>query len=112
MSGSNGRPDFGQNKHNPSRDVYKTASDVVQLIQQAVAERARLIQQQGDSNLDKTTKRPWIRWSTIPAIGCSIAHSGEHYGQLSCSIAQTIGPAHFAAVGPLKQRGCAWLASQ
>src|SRR5712692_8590739 len=42
-SGSNIGPDFGKNKHNPSRAVYKTKSDVVKLIQQAVADGANLI---------------------------------------------------------------------
>jgi hypothetical protein len=32
-SGSNIGPDFGKNKHNPSRDVYKTKADVVKLVQ-------------------------------------------------------------------------------
>ena len=44
-SGSKIGPDFGKNKHNPSRDVYKTKADVVKLIQQAVADGARLIEQ-------------------------------------------------------------------
>src|SRR5271156_3820731 len=38
VSGSPIGPDFGQDKHNPSRDVYKTKADVVKLIEQAVAE--------------------------------------------------------------------------
>lgn len=38
-------PDFGKNKHNPSRDVYKTKADVVKLIQQAVADGAKVIQE-------------------------------------------------------------------
>ncbi len=50
-SGSNVGPDFGKNKHNPSRDVYKTKADVVKLMQQAVADGANLIQQQGDAGL-------------------------------------------------------------
>jgi hypothetical protein len=33
---------------NPSRDVYKTKADVVNLTHQAVADGANLIQQQGD----------------------------------------------------------------
>jgi hypothetical protein len=44
---------------NPSRDVYKTKAEVVKLIQQAVADGADLIQQQGDAGLDKTTKFPF-----------------------------------------------------
>jgi hypothetical protein len=41
----------------PSRDVYKAKTDVLSLIQQAVADGA--IQQQGDAGLDKTTKFPF-----------------------------------------------------
>jgi hypothetical protein len=59
VSGSNIGPDFGKNKHNPSRDVYKTKADVVKLIQQAVADGASLIQQQGGAGLDKVTKYAW-----------------------------------------------------
>jgi hypothetical protein len=42
VSGSDPGPDFGKNKHNPSRDVYKTKADVVKLMQQAVADGANL----------------------------------------------------------------------
>ena len=59
VSGSNLGPDFGKNKHNPSQDVYKTKADVVKLMQQAVADGANLIQQQGDAGLDKITKYAW-----------------------------------------------------
>jgi uncharacterized damage-inducible protein DinB len=77
-------PDFGKNKHNPSRDVYKTKADVVKLMQQAVADGAKLLQQQGDAGLDKVTKYAWgnklvhnsYTWTW------AIEHSGEHYGQL------------------------------
>ena len=77
-------PDFGKNKHNPSRDVYKTKADVVKLMQQAVADGANLIQQQGDAGLEKVTKFAWgnklvhnsYTWTW------AIEHSGEHYGQL------------------------------
>jgi uncharacterized damage-inducible protein DinB len=83
-SGSNLGPDFGKNKHNPSQDVYKTKADVVKLIQQAVADGATVIRQQGDAGLDKITQYAWgnklvhnsYAWS------CAIEHSGEHYGQL------------------------------
>ena len=44
---------------NPSRDAHKTKADVVNLTQQAVADGANLIQQQGDVGLDKTTKLPF-----------------------------------------------------
>jgi hypothetical protein len=41
-------PDFGKNKHNPSRDVYKTKADVVKLVQQAaIADGANLISTAG-----------------------------------------------------------------
>ncbi len=59
ISGSNIGPDFGKNKHNPSRGVYKTNADVVKLIQQAVADGANLIQQQGDAGLDKIAAYAW-----------------------------------------------------
>src|SRR5271169_3331920 len=36
VSGSLAGPDFGEDKHNPSRDVYKTKDDVVKLLEQAV----------------------------------------------------------------------------
>jgi uncharacterized damage-inducible protein DinB len=83
-SGSNIGPDFGKNKHNPSRDVYKTKAHVVKLIQQAVADGAGLIQQQGDAGLDKITKYAWgnrlVHNSHTWMF--AIEHSGEHYGQL------------------------------
>src|ERR1700686_4253708 len=83
-SESNIGPDFGKNRHNPSRDVYKTKADVVKLIQQAVADGANQIQQQGEAGLDKMThyasgnrlvhnSYTWM---------FAIEHSGEHYGQL------------------------------
>ena len=56
VSGSNVGPDLGKDAVNQSRDVYKTKADVVSLLQQAVADGANLIQQQGDAGLDKTTK--------------------------------------------------------
>jgi uncharacterized damage-inducible protein DinB len=82
--GSHIGPDLGKDVVNPSRDVYKTKADVVTLIQQAVADGAKLIQQQGDAGLDKTTKFPFgnmlvhnsYNWMFV------IEDSGEHYGQL------------------------------
>src|SRR3981081_2968451 len=55
VSGSNVGPDFGKGD-NPSRDDFKTKADVVKFVQQAVADGANVIQQQGDAGLDKTTK--------------------------------------------------------
>jgi uncharacterized damage-inducible protein DinB len=84
ISGSNIGPDFGKNKHNPSRDVYKTKADVVKLMQQAVADGASLIQQQGDAGLDKITKYAWGNRLVHNSYTWmyAIEHSGEHYGQL------------------------------
>ena len=57
---------------------------MVELIQQAVADGAKLIQEQGDAGLDKTMKMPWgnrfVHNSYIWML--AIEHSGEHYGQL------------------------------
>ena len=82
ISGSNIGPDFGEGD-NPSRDVFKTKADVVKFVQQAVADGAAVIQQQGDAGLDKTTK-----WGKRLAHNSylwtfAIEHSGEHYGQLA-----------------------------
>jgi uncharacterized damage-inducible protein DinB len=84
VSGSNIGPDFGKNKHNPSRDVYRTKADVVKLIQQAVADGANLIQQQGDAGLDKITQYAWGNKLVHNSYTWmwTIEHSGEHYGQL------------------------------
>jgi uncharacterized damage-inducible protein DinB len=81
VSGSNIGPDFGEGD-NPTRDAFKTKADVVKFVQQAVADGAQVIQQQGDAGLDKTTK--WgnrlVHNSYIWMF--AIEHSGEHYGQL------------------------------
>ena len=55
ISGSNLGPDFGEGD-NPSRDAFKTKADVVKFVQEAVADGAQVIQQQGDAGLDKTSK--------------------------------------------------------
>jgi uncharacterized damage-inducible protein DinB len=84
VAGAHVGPDFGKDKHNPSRDVYKTKADVVKLIRDAVAEGGKLIQQQGDAGLDATKKYSWgnrmVRHSYIWTV--VIEHSAEHYGQL------------------------------
>jgi len=84
VSGSNIGPDFGKNKHNPSREVYKTKTDVVKLMQQAVGDGADLIRQQGDAGLDKITKFAWGNKLVHNSYAWmwAIEHSGEHYGQL------------------------------
>src|SRR6266702_8290956 len=56
ISGSNVGPDFGEGD-NPTRDAFKTKADVVKFVQQAVADGAKVIQEQGDGGLDKTV--PW-----------------------------------------------------
>jgi uncharacterized damage-inducible protein DinB len=81
VSGTNIGPDFGEGD-NPSREAFKTKAEVVKFVQQAVADGASVIQQQGDAGLDKTT--PWgkrlVHNSYLWMF--AIEHSGEHYGQL------------------------------
>jgi hypothetical protein len=81
VSGSNLGPDFGEGD-NPTRDQFKTKADVVKFVQQAVADGAAVIQQQGVAGLDKTN--PWgkrlVHNSYLWMF--AIEHSGEHYGQL------------------------------
>src|ERR1700686_4303796 len=54
VSRSNVGPDFGEGD-NPSRDAFKTKADVVKFVQEAVADGAQVIQQQGDAGLDNTS---------------------------------------------------------
>jgi uncharacterized damage-inducible protein DinB len=86
VSESNIGPDFGKDKHNPSRDVYKTKADVVKLIEQAVAGGAAVIKQQGDAGLDKTTPFAWETGKHVVHNSyiwiTAIEHSTEHFGQL------------------------------
>ena len=82
ISGSNIGPDFGEGD-NPSRDAFKTKADVVKFMQEAVADGAQVIQQQGDAGLDKTSKFFGNRLAHNSAIWTfAIEHSAEHYGQL------------------------------
>jgi hypothetical protein len=82
VSGSNLGPDFGPGD-NPTRDVFKTKADVVKFVQEAVADGARVIQQQGDTGLDNTSKFFGNRLAHNSSIWTfAIEHSGEHYGQL------------------------------
>jgi uncharacterized damage-inducible protein DinB len=82
ISGSKLGPDFGEGD-NPSRDVFKTKADVVKFVQEAIADGAQVIQQQGDAGLDKTSKFFGNRLAHNSAIWTfAIEHSGEHYGQL------------------------------
>ena len=83
VSGTNVGPDFGQGD-NPSRDAFKTKADVVKFVEEAVADGAKVIQQQGDAGLDKTTKFFGNRLAHNSSIWTfAIEHSGEHYGQLA-----------------------------
>jgi uncharacterized damage-inducible protein DinB len=80
--GSNVGPDFGEGD-NPTRDQFKTKADIVKFVQEAVADGAQVIQQQGDAGLDKTTKFFGNRLAHNSAIWTfAIEHSAEHYGQL------------------------------
>jgi len=82
VSGSNVGPDFGEGD-NPSRDAFKTKADVVRFVQEAVADGAQVIQQQGDAGLDNTSKFFGNRLAHNSSIWTfAIEHSGEHYGQL------------------------------
>ena len=82
ISGSNLGPDFGEGD-NPSRDAFKTKADVVKFVQEAVADGAQVIQQQGDAGLDKTSRFFGNRLAHNSAIWTfAIEHSAEHYGQL------------------------------
>ena len=82
ISGSNLGPDFGEGD-DPSRDLFKTKADVVKFVQEAVADGAKVIQQQGDTGLDKTTKFFGNRLARNSYIWMfAIEHSAEHYGQL------------------------------
>jgi len=86
VAGTQVGPDFGKDKHNPSREAYKTKADVVKLLEQAVADGAKVIQEQGDAGIDKTQSFGWetgrhvVRNSYIWLTG--IEHSTEHFGQL------------------------------
>lgn len=82
VAGSNVGPDFGQGD-NPSRDAFKTKADVVKFVQEAVADGAQVIQQQGDAGLDKPTKFFGNQLAHNSSIWMfAIEHSAEHYGQL------------------------------
>ena len=82
ISGSNLGPDFGEGD-NPSRDLFKTKADIVKFVQEAVADGAKVIQQQGDAGLNNTSKFFRNRLAHNSTIWtAAIEHSGEHYGQL------------------------------
>ncbi len=86
VSGSKIGPDFGKDFENPSRDAYKTKADVVKLIEQAIADGATVIKQQGDEGMDKTTPFGWETGKHVVHNSyiwiAAIEHSTEHFGQL------------------------------
>ncbi|HEY7406276.1 MAG TPA: DinB family protein [Candidatus Angelobacter sp.] len=82
ISGTNVGPNFGEGD-NPTRDQFKTKADVVKFVEEAVADGAKVIQEQGDAGLDKTSKFFGNRMAHNSTIWMfAIEHSGEHYGQL------------------------------
>ena len=82
ISASNVGPDFGEGD-NPTRDQFKTKADIVKFVQEAVADGAKVIEQQGDAGLDNTSKFFGNRLAHNSAIWLfAIEHSAEHYGQL------------------------------
>ena len=82
ISGTHVGPDFGEGD-NPTREQFKTKADIVKFVQGAVADGAKVIQEQGDAGLDKTTKFFGNRMAHNAAIWTfAIEHSAEHYGQL------------------------------
>src|SRR5580765_5530966 len=70
ISGSNVGPDFGEGD-NPSRDAFKTKADVVKFVQEAVADGAKVIQEQGDTGWTKPRSFSAERWPTTPPFGRS-----------------------------------------
>jgi hypothetical protein len=82
ISGTNLGPDFGEGD-NPTRDQFKTKADVVKFVQEAVADGAKVIQEQGDAGLERTAKLFGNRLAHNSYIwALAIEHSAEHYGQL------------------------------
>ena len=63
---------------------YKSKAEVVKLIKQAVADGAALLQEQGDTGLNREIKYPYGNFMVHGSLAWidAIEHSGEHYGQL------------------------------
>jgi hypothetical protein len=82
VSGSNVGPNFGEGD-NPSREAFKPKADVVKFVEEAFADGAQVIQQQGDAGLENASKFFGNRLAHNSSIWTfAIEHSGEHYGQL------------------------------
>ena len=66
------------------REMFsKTKAHVVKFVEEAVADGAQVIQQQGDAGLDRTSKSFGNRMAHYSNMWTfAIEHSGEHYGQL------------------------------
>ena len=58
---------------NLTRDLSKTKADVVKFVQEAVADGAKVIQQQGDAGLDNTRNCLGTGWPTTPTFGRSLS---------------------------------------
>jgi uncharacterized damage-inducible protein DinB len=72
ISGAKLGPDFGQNKHNPSRENYKTKADVVKLLEDAVAAGAKVIEEQGARDWTRRSSfcgNPGDTWSAFRICG-------------------------------------------
>jgi uncharacterized damage-inducible protein DinB len=65
------------------RSKYRTKADIVNFLKKAVAEGAKLIEEQGDGGLMREY-RSWGNRMAHVSSGwiAAIEHSGEHYGQL------------------------------
>ncbi len=71
----------------PGRQGFRfTKDDVVKLLEQAVAEGAAVIKQQGDAGLDRMTPFGWEQGRHVSRNSyiwmSGIEHSSEHFGQL------------------------------
>ncbi len=82
IKGAQSGPDF--HGEHPSRSVYKTKADVVELLKNAVSSGSAVIKAQGDPALNKAIFSPFtadpVRVSTL--WWSVIEDDGEHYGQL------------------------------
>ena len=87
ISGTRLGPDFGAEGHSPTRRSFRTKTDAVKLLEDAVAAGAKVIQQQGDAGLDKTISFAWETGSHVSHVSyawmSAIEHTAEHFGQLA-----------------------------
>jgi uncharacterized damage-inducible protein DinB len=73
----------GEEAEDPSRATFKTRAQVVEFVQKAYAEGAKVIEGQGDKGMLEAVKSPFgNRMVTRAALWAqAIAHANEHYGQ-------------------------------